>query len=145
MGKRIRRRNGGTPISKSRILATALIALVAFTVACGDPKADVVSKNISTAADNFEVQRRIVFYNGITDSYMLTIEGLCSLGNHDDPGELTVTCKVGANAYKKHFLGLSDNVTYFVEQLEASDADPYHYRVVFRPTAIIPNIDVDVP
>ena len=116
-----------------------------FSTACNDPKADVVSKNISTAADNFEVNRRIVFYNGITDSYMLTIEGLCSLGNHDDPGELTVTCKIGPNAYKKHFLGLSDNVTYFVEQIESTDADPYHYRVIFRPSTIIPNIDIDTP
>ena len=61
---------------------------------CARP-ADVASKNLSLAADNFQVARRIVFYNGITDSYMLTIEGLCSLGNFDEPGELTVTCKVG--------------------------------------------------
>lgn len=120
-----------------------LFALVVFVVllsACSD--ADVASRNISTAADNFEVTRRIVFYNGVTGDYILVLEGLCSLGNNDDPGELTVTCKTGPTTYKKHFLGLSDNVTYFAEQIEPSTADVYHYRVIFKPAAILPDIEV---
>lgn len=124
-----------------RLVLTAATAAL-FLAGCRT-QADVVSSNLSKAADQFEVPRRVVFYNGITDSYMLTIEGLCSLGNHDDPGELTVTCKTGEEAYKKHFLGLSDNVTYFVEQLEDVSADPYHYRVIFRPSTIVPDVEVD--
>lgn len=104
--------------------------------------ADVASQNISVAADNFEVARRIVFYNGITNDYILTIEGLCSLGNADAAGELTVTCKTGPTSYKKHFLGLSDNVTYFAEQIEGSKVDGYHYRVLFKPASIIPDVEV---
>lgn len=107
---------------------------------CSD--ADVASHNLSKAADMFEVERRVVFYNGITGDYMLTIEGLCSLGNADSPGTLTVTCKTGEGQYKKHFLGLSDNVTYFVEQVESKGVDKYHYRVVFKPSTIIPDIDI---
>jgi len=103
--------------------------------------ADVASTNLSKAADQFEIERRIVFYNGITGEYMLTIEGLCSLGNHDTSDQLTVTCKTGPGAFKKHFLGLSDNVTYFVEQVDAAGADVYHYRVIFKPEVIVPNID----
>lgn len=72
---------------------------------------------------------------------MLTIEGLCSLGNNDKSGSLTVTCKTGAGEYKKHFLGLSDNVTYFVEQVNPMPVGVYHYRVFFKPQAILPNID----
>ena len=53
--------------------------------------ADIASANVSKAADNFEVTRRIVFYNGITGEYMLTITGLCSLGNNDTARKLTVT------------------------------------------------------
>lgn len=116
-------------------LATALAASSCV------PEADVASRNVSMAAANFEVNRRIIFYNGITDSYMLTIEGRCSLGNNDDLGELTVTCKTGSNRYLKHFLGLSDNVTYFVEQLDAAEVSGFHYRVVFRPQSIIPDVD----
>ena len=121
---------------------TIVLAIALGLSACQKP-ADVASANLSKAADMFEIQRRIVFYNGITDSYMLTLEGLCSLGNYDKSRELTVTCKTGPAAYKKHFLGLSDNVTYFVEQLDAATVDTYHYRVVFRPQTIIPSIEID--
>lgn len=116
----------------------ALISMGAIT-ACTD--ADIASQNLSKAADYFEVNRRVVFYNGITGTYMLSIQGLCSLGNNDPPKEVSITCKVGPGVYKKHFLGLSDNVTYFVEQLEPVPADEYHYRVVFKPEAIIPDIE----
>lgn len=119
--------------------AVALLGLASLLAACND--ADVASRNISKAADMFEVERRVVFYNGITDSYMLTIEGRCSLGNNDGPKELTVTCKTGEGTYKKHFLGLSDNVTYFVEQVEAADVSVYHYRVIFKPQTILPDMD----
>lgn len=118
----------------------ALTALGLGLAACND--ADVVSRNLSYAADMFEINRRVVFYNGITGDYMLTIEGLCSLGNHDAAGTLSVTCKTGPTSYKKHFLGLSDNVTFFVEQMEPVSASPYHYRVVFKPSVIIPDIEV---
>jgi hypothetical protein len=124
-----------------KLMGLALGAAL-LSAACSS-KADVVSTNLSKAADQFEVQRRVVFYNGITDTYMLTIEGLCSLGNNDEPGELTVTCQTGPDVYKKHFLGLSDNVTYFVEQLEAAEVDAYHYRVIFRPSTIVPDPEVD--
>lgn len=121
----------------------AAVTAVAALAACVPP-ADVASRNLSVAADNFEINRRIVFYNGITDTYMLSIEGLCSLGNNDSPGELTVTCKTGPAEFKKHFLGLSDNVTYFVEQLAAADVSTFHYRVMFRPQTIIPDVDFQV-
>lgn len=120
---------------------TIAAALAAALIAAGCSDADVASQNLSKAADNFEVTRRIVFYNGITGEYMLTIEGLCSLGNQDKEKRLSVTCKTGAAAYKKHFLGLSDNVTFFVEQVEAMPVGLYHYRVFFKPQAILPNID----
>lgn len=123
-----------------RIALAVGISMALMAGSCDQP-ADVASRNLSTAADNFEIVRRIVFYNGITDSYMLTIEGMCSLGNYDSAKQLTVTCKTGSDQYKKHFLGLSDNVTYFVEQLDPAKVSTYHYRVVFRPQAILPDID----
>lgn len=124
---------------KKLVLAVVLMAL--FAGGCASD-ADVVSHNISRSADNFGVQRRIVFYNGITGGYMLTLEGRCSLGNDDPTAELSVTCKLGPGAYKKHFLGLSDNVTYFVEQLDAKNVSKYHYKVIFKPTTILPDADV---
>lgn len=129
---------------KKILLLVIAIFVMSIMSACGGADADVASRNLSKAADMFEVNRRIVFYNGITGDYILAIEGLCSLGNFDSPGELTVTCKTGEEQYKKHFLGLSDNVTYFAEQLEALPVDVYHYRVIFKPETILPDIDLEI-
>jgi hypothetical protein len=120
--------------------AIILICIMAITLA-GCTEADTVSENLSKSADSFEVQRKIVFFNGITDKYLLTIEGLCSI-NADSAKKLSVTCKVGKNSYKKHYLGLSDNVSYFVEQTDAKYEDAYHYKVLFRPESIVPDIDL---
>ncbi len=120
------------------------ILLAVFLSACAS-EADIASVNTSKAADQFEVVRRIVFYNGITGDYILVIEGLCSLGNHDPAGSLSVVCKTGPKEYKKHFLGLSDNVTYFAEQIEPAQVNVYQYRVIFRPSEIVPDIDLQTP
>ena len=121
-------------ITKMALLCTTAI----LAAGCGDD-ATVASRNISKAADNFEVDRRIVFYNGITGGYLLEIQGKCSI--EDQKNQLEVTCKVGTEEYKKHFLGLSDNVTYFAEQVSGKKASAYHYRVTFKPQTILPDVD----
>lgn len=130
---------------KKYLALAALPVLVLVGAACTDSKADVVSHNLSKDAEQFKIVRRIVFFNGITDKYLLTVEGRCSVETSESAlgGSLEVTCKVGDGAYKKHFLGLSDNVSYFVEQIESADVSEYHYKVIFRPDAIVPDIDVD--
>ena len=120
----------------------ALALLAVLGLAACSPEADVASSNISKAADMFEIDRRVVFYNGITGNYMLSIEGRCSLGNYDTGRRLSVTCKTGPSAYKKHFLGLSDNVTFFVEQIAEAKANSYRYRVIFNPAQILPDVDM---
>lgn len=131
---------------KKLIALVTLPILVLVGASCtNNSKADVAASNLSKAAENFEVSRRIVFFNGITDKYLLTIEGRCSVQTTNSAlgGSLEVTCKTGPNDYKKHFLGLSNNVSYFVEQTEPVQVDVYHYRVIFRPDTIIPDIQVD--
>lgn len=126
-------------MTKHIIYTLAGIGLAAVLGGCARD-ADVASQNLSYAADNFEINRRIVFYNGITGDYILTIEGLCAQ-KPEDSKKLSVTCKTGPGTYKKHFLGLSDNVTYFSEQIDAAPANTFHYRVVFKPASIIPDIN----
>jgi hypothetical protein len=123
------------------LIALSIIS-AAILVGCAKP-ADIASRNMSEAADNFEVVRRVIFYNGITGEYMLKIEGFCSLGNNDKPKQLSLTCKTGNGEYKKHFLGLSDNVTYFVEQIDSKNVGNDHYVVDFKPSAILPQIRVN--
>lgn len=121
-----------------KILFTLLILL--SIVGCARD-AQVASRNLSIAAEMFELQRRIVFYNGITGEYMLTIEGKCSVSTSNRT--LAVTCKKSENELVKHYLGLSDNVTYFSEQVAGVPVSVYHNRIVWKPQSIIPNIDVE--
>jgi len=108
-------------------------------------EADVASRNLSVAADNFQIERRIIFIDTWTDSYLLSITGLCSIksasGTTGTAG-VAVTCKTGETEYKKHYLGLSGNVTYFSEQLQPAQVGVYRYKVVFRPSVIIPDIEI---
>ena len=124
---------------KKKIIAAGA-ALATLTLAGCSDDAEVAGKNLSKDADNFKIVRRVVFLNGITDKYLLSIEGRCSIT--DENNQLEVTCKLREGVFKKHFLGLSDNVTYFVEQLEPTTADPYHYRFNFRPETILPDIEI---
>lgn len=117
-----------------------ILSLLAVIAGCDVNDADVASHNLSKAADNFQIERRIVFYNGVTGEYILQLQGLCSIEN--DGRRVAVTCKTGINDFKKHFLGLSDNVTYFAEQLREADVNTAHYKVIFKPSSIIPDIDI---
>ena len=124
---------------KKLLLALGLVSVLAAG-SCEDDAA-VASRNLTKAADNFEVQRRIVFYNGILDSYILTVEGACSMDLNSSGTAFNVICKVGRDNYKRHTLVLSDNTSAFVEQLEPSKVSAYHYRVTFKPQALLPDID----
>ena len=125
------------------IIATLMLLILSGSIVAGcADDAQVASHNLSKAADNFEVDRRVVFFNGITDTYLLSIEGKCSI--EDEGHQLEVTCKVGDGQFKKHFLGLSDNVSYFVEQTKEKQASAYRYRVTFKPSTIVPDVDARI-
>lgn len=119
-------------------------ALVAVTLGIGATacasEADTASDNVSKAADHFQVNRRIVVINTMTDKYLMVITGACSI-NIDDPEKLVTTCKTGPGEYKKFYAGISRNVTWTLEQGRPIKVSGYHYKVVFRPSEIVPDID----
>lgn len=127
---------------KKILTALGLVAVLGLglSVTACSSDADVASKNLSQDAEAFKINRRIVFYNGITDTYILTIEGFCSVET-EEGNKLTVTCKTGQNAYKKHFLGRSDNVTWFAEQIESANVSVDHYKVIFKPESVVPEVE----
>lgn len=125
----------------NKLMVLAITAAMVMSIAGCKGDATTASRNLSKAAEMFEIDRRVVFYNGINGEYMLTLEGKCSI--QDSSRQLEVTCKTGNNQFKKHFLGLSDNVTYFAEQLEGVGVSVYHNRIIWKPQSIVPNIDVE--
>jgi len=125
-----------------RKLLFAVVACVAVVAFVGCEDSTVASANISRAAHQFEIFRRVVFYNGITNDYILEVRGFCSVTPEPD-GRLSVIIKTETGEFLKHYLGLSDNVTYFCEQLDAKRVSDKHYRVIFKPSVIIPNLDIE--
>lgn len=126
---------------KPATIATALAAVVLLSAAGCSSDANKVNENITTAADQFEVQRKIVGINGITDSVAFEVEGRCSLTDQGD--QLEVICKHGADDYRKHFIGISDNTYYVATQLDGIDASEYNTRILIKPQNLIPNFDLE--
>lgn len=124
---------------KKVLLIVILSVVTMLSIGCDD--ADQVRYNLERQEQNFNVYRRVVFYNGINGDYILTIEGKLAV-TIDTDGDLVVTVKTESGEYMKHYLGLSDNVTYFSQQIEANKVSTAHYRVIFKPSIILPDIEV---
>ena len=127
-----------------KFLAIVVVLAAGVTAsACGDSNADKVDENIGKEAGKFNVQRSILFVNAITDEVLWQVEGRCSLEqNAALPRNLEVICKHGPDDYKKHFLGLSDNVTWVSTQTEGIDVSEYRTKIIFRPESVVPDLDL---
>lgn len=128
-------------------IAAVVVAIAAAGVltACDDTDSKVVNENLDVAAEQFEINRRIVALNTITDKYIWEIQGRCDISYKDKPLRGIVTCKVadgdGVDAFKRNTIVLADNVTLSNEQIDAVKASAYHYRVIYKPQTIVPDID----
>jgi hypothetical protein len=125
-----------------KTLAATVLLAGGMAVAGCSSDADVASKNLSKDADNFKIFRKVVFYNGITGEYVAEVDGFCSIGNHDSGGKLSITCKMSDGKYIKNYLGLSDNVTWFALQTETADVSTQRYKVILKPTTLVPDFEV---
>ena len=118
------------------ILATSVFALA--LTGCNDD-ATVARHNMTKAADNFELMRRIVFYNVRLGQNVVTVEGKCSI--EYGSGRAEYICKVGDGKYIRNFLSDSNDIVAIVEQMDSVPVNVYHFRRTFKPQTIIPDID----
>jgi hypothetical protein len=125
-------------IRRKVLYAVAAIGIALGMTACSSA-ADTASRNVSIAADNFEVSRLIVGINGITDQVLFSVEGACSITRD---GDLVVICKTGPDQFEKHYIGLSHNVTFISTQLGPVEASDFNTRIIFRPETVVPNVDL---
>ena len=121
-------------------LILALVTLLGCLSLCSCTAADNVNHNLSQSADNFECLRKITVYNARTDLIIMEMEGNMSLSNNTT-NELVVTCKTGEDEYKKNFVYLNEYVIYVVEDMDATNTDPYHYKIKFY--TAMPDIDIN--
>ena len=118
------------------ILATSVFALT--LTGCNDD-ATVARHNMTKAAVNFELMRRIVFYNVRLGQNVVTVEGKCSIEYVS--GRTEYICKVGDGKYIRNFLSDSNDIVAIVEQMDSVPVNVYHFRRTFKPQTIIPDID----
>lgn len=125
-----------------KLLAAIAVTLGLLLSAGCATDAQVASQNVSLEADQFRVERRIVGINLITGDYLFMVTGKCSITADIADQQLEIICKVGEEAYQKHFIGIpaGANVTYTVEQVDSSHVSPYHYEFVFKPSVIVPTV-----
>lgn len=123
-----------------RLFALLLVCICLVGCFAGCSAADNVNHNLSQAADNFQVVRKITVYNARTDLIVMEMEGYMSLSN-STTNELVVTCMTGPNEYKKNYIYLNDYVIYVVEDISGTTTDPYHYKVHFY--TAVPDIDIN--
>ena len=124
-----------------KLLAITLALVMLITLFAGCTSAAYnVNHNLSQAADNFEVVRKITVYNARTDLIVMEMEGLMSLSN-TATNELVVTCMTGPNQYKKNYIYLNEYVIYVVEDITGTVTDPYHYKIHFY--TALPDFDIN--
>lgn len=121
--------------------AAALTAATITLTGCTLSDADTAGHNLSKAAEQFEVQRRITVVNAITDKVVFEAEGRCSI--ETSTRQLIAVCKHGPDDFRKHYTGLGDNGMYLAEQLDPIDVDEYHTRIIIKPETLIPDLDVE--
>ena len=124
-----------------KIIRMVLVLVVVLTMgmAAGcQTQADKVSYNLSLEADNFNVVRQLTVINCIKGDVLFQMTGRMSINVDEEENQLEVTVEDENGNYQKHFVGLSDNVTYTVEQLKAKDVENYKYTLNFNPNMWIP-------
>ena len=124
-----------------KIIIALLAGLSLLTLASCTNDADVVSDNISKEADNFGILRKVVAINTFTDKYLMEVEGWCNIVFQASEQQLEITCKHD-DGYTKDFVGMGDNVAYTVLQLESANVSKDHYKVTFKPSTVIPDVEV---
>lgn len=125
-------------MKKILITFTILIALLGVT---GCTQADKVSENLSQEADNFNVVRQLTVINCLQGDVLFQMTGKLSIYADTADNQLEVVVEDENGKYQKHLIGLSDNVTYTVEQKRYEDVSNYRYTLNFNPDMWFP-VDV---
>lgn len=125
-------------MKKVLITITILIALLGMA---GCTQADKVSENLSQEADNFNVVRQLTVINCLQGDVLFQMTGKLSIYADTADNQLEVVVEDENGKYQKHLIGLSDNVTYTVEQKRYEDVSNYRYTLNFNPDMWFP-VDV---
>lgn len=123
---------------KKKIVLVGLVVLVVMSTMAGCRQADKVSYNLSKEADSFNVVRQLTVINCIGGDVLFQMTGKMAITADVEDNQLEIIVEDENGKYQKHFVGLSDNVTYVVEQKEFKDVENYKYTLNYNPKMWIP-------
>lgn len=123
-----------------KLKTVALAAMLAASLTACSTQAERVSYNLSQEADNFNDIRQITVINCLQGDVLFQMTGKMSITADTDDNQLEIVVEDEQGEYKKHFIGLSDNVTYVVEDITAGDVNQYKYTLNFNPKMWLPEI-----
>ena len=124
-------------MKKIAIITVVLSGMVALFAGC-QTEASRVSYNLSQQADNFNDIRQITVINCLKGDVLFQMTGKMSITADAADNQLEVVVETENKEYKKHFIGMSDNVTYVVEDITSADVSKYQYTLNFNPNMWIP-------
>lgn len=127
-------------MKKHRAIFVIMIAIliVVIMAGCAQRESDKVSYNLSLEADNFNVVRQLTVINCIQGDVLFQMTGRMSIKADTDDNQLEVIVEDENGKYQKHFIGLSDNVTYVVEQKQYKNVSKYKYTLNYNPKMWVP-------
>lgn len=125
-----------------KVMLTFLFMVMVIGFAGCESEAEKVSYNLSQEADNFNVVRQLTVINCIEGDVLFQMTGKMSITADTADNQLEVVVEDEDGSYKKHFIGLSDNVTYVVEQVSSKNVSKYKYTLNYNPKMWIP-VEVD--
>jgi len=122
-----------------KIITFVLLVVIMITAFCGcDTQANRVSYNLSQEADNFNNVRQVTVINCLQGDVLFQMTGKISITADTADNQLEIIVEDENGQYKKHFIGLSDNVTYVVEDITSGNVDNYKYTLNFNPKMWLP-------
>lgn len=122
-----------------KLICILMIATILFAFAgCEANQADRVSYNLSQEADNFNNVRQVTVINCLQGDVLFQMTGKISITADTSDNQLEIIVEDENGEYKKHFIGLSDNVTYVVEDITSGDVSNYKYTLNFNPKMWLP-------
>ncbi len=125
-----------------KIVVCAFALAIAFVLTACQTEADKVSYNLSLEADNFNDVRQLTVINCLQGDVLFQMTGKMSINADTADNQLEIIVEDERGAYSKHFIGLSDNVTYVIEDINSDNVERYKYTLNFNPKMWIP-VDVE--
>ena len=119
-------------------ISTFVLMLGIGATFIGCNQAERVSYNLSQEAENFNNVRQVTVMNCITNEILFQMTGKLSIEADTTDNQLEIVVEVEDGHYKKHFIGLGDNVAYVVEDITGENVSNYKYTLNFNPKMIIP-------